>query len=248
MDQVTSRIRPTGFDFIDDLPVTEPEPCPYLPDQRARYRAFLLDDGFPPFAYHRLMDSAFRRSGDYCYQPVCDDCQACVPLRVPVSGFIPSASQKRVQQRNRDLITHVSLTGYSDEKFELYRRYVQRWHGKADVDKTEFRRFLVDSPVDTIEFQYRDRDGRLVAVGVCDVCALSLSSVYFYFDPDEHRRSLGTLGALVEIAWAAGRGIPHYYLGYWVAGSRTMDYKSKFGPHELLTAAGWVTGKSGTDE
>ena len=244
---MAQRQRPIGFDFIDDLPVTPPEPCPYLPDRHARYRAFTLE-GFSPQAYHRLMDAAFRRSGDCCYQPVCDDCQKCVPIRVRAATFQPTASQRRVSRRNRDLTIDCGAVSFTGEKFQLYSRYCERWHGKADADEDAYRRFLVDSPVDTIEFRYRDATGRLLAVGVCDVCPLSLSSVYFFFDPDEHRRSLGTFGALVELAWAARNGIPHYYLGYWVAGSATMDYKSRFGPHELLSAAGWVSSGAGTED
>ena len=37
--------------------------------------------------------------------------------------------------------------------------------------------------------------------------------MYFYFDPAESRRGLGTFGVLCEIEAAARLGIPHYYLG-----------------------------------
>jgi leucyl-tRNA---protein transferase len=29
-------------------------------------------------------------------------------------------------------------------------------------------------------------------------------------------------------------------LGYWIEGSRKMNYKTRFGPQEHLTANGWV--------
>jgi len=34
-------------------------------------------------------------------------------------------------------------------------------------------------------------------------------------------------------------GLPHVYLGYWVRGSRKMDYKTRFQPQEHLTPRGW---------
>ena len=38
---------------------------------------------------------------------------------------------------------------------------------------------------------------------------------------------------------ARDAGLPYVYLGYWVPGSRKMDYKSRFRPLEVLTSAGW---------
>jgi len=104
--------------------------------------------------------------------------------------------------------------------------------------REEYERFLYESPVETIECCYRDAGGRLLAVGICDVCSRSLSSVYFYFDPDEKRRGLGTYGALYEIELARRTGIPWYYLGYWVQGCGAMEYKSRFRPYELLGTDG----------
>ena len=82
------------------------------------------------------------------------------------------------------------------------------------------------------------RNTSAVAVCCSSDCRNSLSSVYFYYDPDSSRRGLGTFGVLYEIETAAGLGIPYYYLGYWVAGCRTMQYKSDFRPAEVLDPDG----------
>jgi arginine-tRNA-protein transferase len=73
---------------------------------------------------------------------------------------------------------------------------------------------------------------------VCDRARESLSSVYFYFDPSESKRGLGTLGALREIQWAASNSIAYYYLGYWVESCGAMNYKASFDPHEILCSDG----------
>ena len=187
-------------------------------------------------AYHQFMDAGFRRSGRMVYQPVCRGCRACVPLRVPVATFRAGKSQRRCWRKNQDLVVTAGTPEATDEKFDLYRRYATQWHGKEDEEDgwAGFETFLYDSPVDTLEFEYRDRAGRLLAVGICDACDRSLSSVYFYHDPSEARRGLGTFGALYEIEWARGRKLPHYYLGYWIAGCGTMDYKATFQPCEAL--------------
>jgi arginine-tRNA-protein transferase len=224
--------------------VTVPEhDCAYLPDRAAMTRA-LFADSLPPQLYHEMMDAGFRRSGRIVYQPVCRTCRACVSIRVPVATFSPSKSQRRCLRRNLDLVVTIARPHADDESFDLYHRYQTEWHrGESVHSREDFESFLYDSPVQTIEFKYRDAFGRLLAVGICDVCQrTSLSSVYFYFEPSQRRRGLGTFGALVEVEWARQQGIPQYYLGFWVAGCRAMEYKSQFRPHELLCGDGvWRT-------
>jgi arginine-tRNA-protein transferase len=144
-----------------------------------------------------------------------------------------------------------------DERYELYRRYVDGWHGRAIEDgpdtaaadpREAFESFLYDSPVDTVEFTYRNPNGQLLAVGICDRSKQSLSSVYFYFDPAHARRGLGTFGALHEIAVARDAGIPFYYLGYWVRGCAAMEYKANFRPNQVLLPDGrWCDGEMKID-
>jgi len=220
--------------------------CPYLPDRVANNRAFLAER-IDPEIYHAFMDAGFRRSGRVVYQPSCPACRECVPIRVPVATFQPSKSQRRCLRRNDDLSLEVTPAKPSEEKFDLYRRYVLERHRTEErpeePDRESFVSFLYDSPVDTLEFAYRDAAGKLLAVGICDASRLSLSSVYFYFDPEESKRSLGTFGVLREIGFAREAGIPYYYLGYWIEPCRSMRYKAEFRPFELLHPDGqWRAG------
>jgi arginyl-tRNA--protein-N-Asp/Glu arginylyltransferase len=227
------------------LVTTQPHACPYLPGRDAQNRAFLAER-MPGEMYHDFMDAGFRRSGEVFYQPVCRGCRACVPIRVVVGRFVMSKSQRRCWRRNADVVVTTGAPGATDEKFDVYRRFVeQRFRAKGrsapDAERPDFASFaafLCQSPVDTIEFTYRDGAGRLLGVGICDACPRSLSSVYFYFDPAEARRGLGTFGALWEIDYARRANLPHYYLGYWVGGCPTMDYKRNLGACELLGTDG----------
>lgn len=219
--------------------VTVPDhPCSYFPDRASRTRAFAAS-AMPGELYHRFMDAGFRRSGRVIYQPVCGGCRLCVPLRVPVERFVADRSQRRAWRRNQDLVVTVGRPEATVEKFELYERYRRDWHGSTETHDWEaFVSFLYESPVETLEFSYRDSAGRLLGVGICDVCPQSLSSVYFYFDPEHAGRRLGTFSALWEIEWARGMEIPHYYLGYWVSGCGSMEYKASFRPCEVLGTDG----------
>jgi arginine-tRNA-protein transferase len=64
--------------------------------------------------------------------------------------------------------------------------------------------------------------------------------VYSFFDPEEADRSLGTFMILDHIERAKKMGLAYVYLGYWVPGSRKMDYKGRFLPQERLMPSGWV--------
>jgi len=234
-----------------DVPMVgdEGRPCSYLPGKLARTRAF-WGGGMGGELYQRFMDAGFRRSGKVVYQPVCPGCRACLPIRVPVESFRPSKSQRRCWRRNSDVLVTVDRPEATGEKFELYGRYQDQWHGKTPAEEGDrdqrwasFASFLYDSPVETAEFLYRDAAGKLLGAGLCDLSLKSLSSVYFYFDPAEARRGLGTYSAMYEIAQARRLGLPYYYLGYWVRGCAAMEYKANFRPCEVLWPDGqWRRG------
>ena len=95
---------------------------------------------------------------------------------------------------------------------------------------------LVDREGDEAGRQARD----LIAVALTDVLGDGLSMVYSFFEPDEASRSLGTFMVLDHIERARQMGLAYVYLGYWVRGSRKMDYKSRFLPQERLTPDGWA--------
>jgi arginine-tRNA-protein transferase len=67
-----------------------------------------------------------------------------------------------------------------------------------------------------------------------------LSMVYSFYSPDAADRSLGTFMILDHIRRAKAMGLPYLYLGYWVDGSKKMDYKARFRPQERLLANGWA--------
>jgi arginine-tRNA-protein transferase len=151
----------------------------------ANNRAFLAER-IDPEIYHAFMDAGFRRSGGWCIsrraRRVGNACPSACRGHVPAEQ-VPAT----VLRRNDDLSLEVTPAKPSEEKFDLYRRYVLERHRTEErpeePDRESFVSFLYDSPVDTLEFAYRDAAGKLLAVGICDASRLSLSSVYFYFDP-----------------------------------------------------------------
>jgi arginyl-tRNA--protein-N-Asp/Glu arginylyltransferase len=62
--------------------------------------------------------------------------------------------------------------------------------------------------------------------------------VYCYFDRDLPGRGLGTFNVLWLLGEARRRRLPHVYLGYYVEGAPTMEYKAGYRPCELLRPDG----------
>ncbi len=215
----------------------DPQSCPYLPGRVIRvdglHFRYLASE-----AYQSLLDQGFRRSGRMVYRPCCPNCRECRSLRVPVAAFQPSRSQRRTLRRNTDLRTVIGPPKFEPRKVDLYDRYLQNVHnGILSGTSDELRRFLYDSPTDTLEMSYW-LDDRLVGVGIVDRTPRALSSVYFYYDPAERRRRLGIFSALREIEECRRQGLAFWYAGFYVRDCAKMSYKAGFRPFELLALDG----------
>lgn len=221
--------------------------CPYLPN-----RSWVTDSfstrSLDPAVYEKLLADGWRRSGRTLYRNECPGCRACIPIRVPVERFSPSKSQRRTLRRNVDVECTLVPAGFREESYRLYQRYIREHHGaKGMISRDSYHEFLVDSAVPSAEMHYRV-DGTLIGVGWIDLLPGGFSSVYFAFDPDHGRRSLGTYSVLREIEETRRRHGRWYYLGFYVPRSPTMDYKGRFVPHELLLAPGVWTPIASVEE
>lgn len=218
----------------DSLRNVSPEqPCPYLQGRSARSELYLAAD-LTGATYETLLAHGFRRSGRIVYRPRCRACHECRQIRVLVDHFQPTRSMRRIVRRNSDSIVDVCEPAATDEKFELYQRYLRQQHdGSMSRSYEAFREFLYDSPLSTLEATYRVGN-RLIGVSILDRCPKGLSSVYMYYDPQVAERSPGTFSIIWEIEECRRRKLPYYYLGYYVAGSKTMAYKARFRPAEIL--------------
>jgi len=231
--EINSLISSAQADYDSLRFVSQERPCPYLPGKQARSEAYWVDqlDGS---TYERMLTRGFRRSGRVVYRPRCRGCSECRQMRVPVESFQPTRSMRRVLARNADVVVEEGRPAPDDERFAVYRRYLDAQHDESMSRGYEsFRDFLYDSPTETVEFRYRV-EGRLMGVSIADRLPLGLSSVYMYFDPEFSERSPGTFSVLWEIDYCRRAGMKYYYLGFFVAGSTTMSYKSRFRPNDIL--------------
>ena len=216
--------------------LAEAVPCPYLPGRRFAQEYFFAAKAAPE-ELGSLLRAGWRRFGRFYFRPGCPGCRSCVPLRVDAAALEPTASQRRVLRKGAGVSVSVAEPRPTDEAWEVYRRHGEGRFGKSP-DREDFERSFFDDGVPSLAVEYRV-EGSLAGLGFLDRTDDGLSSAYFAFDPDFSRYSLGTLSVFAEAALARRLGLEWYYLGYWVAGCRSMEYKGRFAPHQLYD---WESG------
>ncbi len=250
---------------LNDIPIsalnfylTASYPCSYLPDLQARSQvatpAFLINAPI----YSQLVRHGFRRSGTFTYRPQCDACSACTQLRVLAKSFKPNRTQSRAWKQHVKLEATLHPLQDKSEYFELYQRYQQARHPEGGMDNNDreaYKTFLLQSQVDTLLVEFReppeqiqnnadqtqDKPGILRMVSVIDLLSDGLSSVYTFFDPDLPRARLGVYNVLWQIQLCRKLDLDYVYLGYWIAASRKMSYKTQYQPAQGLRGGIWQT-------
>lgn len=216
-----------------------PGKCSYLPEQTWRLEYEVVAE-LSAADYSERLAAGWRRFGDTLFRPRCPVCKACQSLRVLVDRFRPDRSQRRVRKINEGAVRlQIGTPSLTAQKLDLYDRYhayqadAKDWPEHGSRDAASYRNSFTANPLPTEEWCYFVGD-RLVGVGYVDALPVGFSAIYFFYDPDYRQRSLGIWNVLTVIAQAAARRLPHAYLGYYVAGCRSMEYKMRFRPNEVI--------------
>ena len=112
--------------------VSNPDPCPYLAGEVERKLIMPRIDGSIEEAsiFNR---AGFRRSHEYFYRPICQDCSACKPLRIKTADFSLNKSAKRLLKRHQNLqLAMISdleaQQSWISEHWILFKSYVVSRH------------------------------------------------------------------------------------------------------------------------
>jgi arginine-tRNA-protein transferase len=219
--------------------IVPPSPCGYLPEQQWRFE-YEHVVALSPEEYLVRLQQGWRRFGTALFRPRCPACTACRSLRVLVERFRPDRSQRRCRRANEKTAElRIGVPSVTRGKLALYDRYhayqaaLKGWPAHPVKDTYAYASSFVDNPLPTQEWCYY-LGNRLVGVGYVDDLPSGLSAIYFFYDPEERARALGTWNVLSILEQAAARGIPYVYLGYYVAGCPSMTYKSRFTPNQIF--------------
>jgi arginine-tRNA-protein transferase len=222
--------------------IEQPRVCSYLPNERASLETRIMLD-VAPAEFEAMLARGWRRFGPAYFRPLCEPCHECVPIRIPVARFKRSESQRRAWKNCGDLRVTIGIPRVDPARLDLY----ARWHAMREV-AVGWDEAPIDAERYAMEFAFPHPCAReiamyddtapgapkLVGVGICDETPNAWSAVYFFYDPAYARRSLGVANVLFQIEYARRRGLAHVYLGYRVAECRSLQYKARFRPHELL--------------
>ncbi|MDT8363673.1 MAG: arginyltransferase [Nitrosomonas sp.] len=226
-----------------DFHLTQHYPCSYLPGKLARSRIAVMDNLPGPLVYAHLIKQGYRRSGNFVYRPECDQCQSCIPVRVPVMQFNPNRIQRRIWKQCQHLRTTYHALHLDPRHLQLYQRYQEFRHAGGPMehdDQTQYCDFLLQSNVDSSLVTFHENE-ELRMVSVIDQLPDGFSSVYTFFDPTVKGVSYGTFNILWQIEQCRSKRLPYLYLGYWIENNRKMCYKSNFKPLQVFTDNQWQT-------
>ncbi|TFG64146.1 MAG: hypothetical protein E4H36_03815, partial [Spirochaetales bacterium] len=150
--------------------------CGYFPERTSRTEQFFAFS-YSPGELERWLENGYRHFGYYFFRPVCGDCHRCIPLRVPLDTWVPTASARRLAAANRQLTVSFAGIGPSRESFALYAKHKERFKDKDPGSfDTYAESFFTNTPGSGM---LTIHDGaRLAAVSHFDAAGTVLSAVY----------------------------------------------------------------------
>ena len=219
------------------------EPCPYLKNETARLPMRYPLRAFTPEEFNERLAAGDRRQGNMIYRTACPACQACQPVRVDATRFVPNRAQRRVQRKAAGQLRIEMGTPQVDaRRVQLYNRHKQGrrlTHGEGPISADGYAAFLVESCCETFELRYYHGD-ELIGVAVTDRSSQALSAVYCFFDPAYEHLSPGTYSILKQIELCRAWDLPYLYLGFYLDAPSRMSYKGNFRPQQRLRGGQWI--------
>ncbi|MBX3298034.1 MAG: arginine-tRNA-protein transferase [Acidobacteria bacterium] len=179
-----------------------------------------------------LLSEGWRHFGTYFFRynfGMHDDSVVRVlPLRIRLSQYRPTRSQRRVLRINSDLAVKIRPIRITEASNALFERHKTRFaSGTPESIYTFLSAEPATVPCDGSEIAVYD-GRRLVAVSYFDEGAEATSGVYACFEPAESKRGLGIFTMLKEIEYSIDTGREFYYPGFAYEESSFYDYKKTF--------------------
>jgi arginine-tRNA-protein transferase len=213
--------------------------CAYLPQKSVRMYYKHIEKATQSYNT-ALIHRGWRRFGSYYFHPICNGCNECKSIRIDANNHILTKSQRKSIKRNRETKIIIRKPTLTQDHIDLYNKYHAYKHQKdnwshRNISPREYQENFVDGAHEFGKEVLYLLDGKIIGIDLIDILDDGISSIYFFYDPDYPRLSLGTYSLLYQIELAKILELPWIYLGYWVEGCKAFAYKPKFKPQEILS-------------
>jgi len=212
--------------------------CAYLPDAKQTTHYKIIDNCSRKHC-EELINRGWRRFGSMFFRPICQECDKCESFKIDVKNFEFSKSQRRILRKNRDIKIYIQTPEVTTQHLELFEKYhlhmkdKRDWSHEATDAKHYYASFVYGHGDFGYEILYFDED-KLIGVDLVDILDNGISSIYFYYDPNYAQNSLGTYSMLQQIQLAKNSNLEWIYMGYYVKGCQSLEYKSRYTPYQVL--------------
>lgn len=223
------------------LYLTGSDQCSYLGDRQQRMLLVDPNQQFNNSLATYFSNHGFRRSGNMTYRPKCDTCKQCVSVRVPAIHFTASKSQRRIIRKNSEITLSFEPLDHALHYFELYYEYQKSRHpdgSMCDSSEEKYLSFIQSDYCDSA-LMVRKLGNIVISVTVVDLFNDGISLLYTFFNHEYHSLSPGTAAIIDAISYCRQQGMTYVYLGFWIADSKKMSYKTNFQPLEGYFDGSW---------
>jgi len=212
--------------------------CSYLQgkEQTTHYK---IIDNCSLRSSEALIQRGFRRFGKMYFRPICPTCDECKSLKIDVQNYTFSKSARRIIKKAHNIRQYLQKPSLTKEHLELFEKYHLYMHQKKGWDYSQtspdhyYNSFVLGHEDFGYEVLYFDED-KLIAVDLIDILEDGISSIYFYYDPDYAKFSLGKLSLYQQIIFAQNAQKKWIYLGYYVKECPSLAYKAEYKPYLTL--------------
>ncbi|MEY4504621.1 MAG: hypothetical protein RL154_917 [Pseudomonadota bacterium] len=214
--------------------------CGYLTGQNAKSEyIFNVSKEITKDMATLLLFHGWRRFGERFFRPICEHCTKCESIRVLADEFEFSKSMKRIFKKNLHTEIKIEQPSLTQEKIDLYNCFHasktdQKGWETNQIDAPRYSETFVDGNYDfALEIGYYI-DNKLVGLDYIDILPNGLSSIYFIYNPEYSKYSLGVYSLLIQIEWAKKMGLKYIYLGWAVRENQSLLYKFDYKPQQIL--------------
>ena len=212
--------------------------CSYLKDKQQTTHYKVIDN-CSKTQCQEFIQRGYRRFGKMYFRPICSTCNECQSIKIDVDNFKFSKSMRRVLKKGSSFQSYVQQPTLTQEHLDLFKKYhlymkdKQGWQYQEATPDSYYNSFVNGYNDFGYEVLYYD-DNKLIGVDLIDVLNDGISSIYFYYDPDYAKYSLGKLSLYNQIKFAQRSKLKWIYLGYYVENCPSLSYKSHYEPYLTL--------------